>query len=61
MLSFVWPLLPMSGSPRAITRAYGNEERDRRVEVVKLLTASSYCVGATASGSSLLYRVFTVS
>ena len=26
-------------------RAYGNEERDKRLEVVKLLTAFSYCVG----------------
>ena len=30
-----------------ITRAYGNEERDRRLEVVKLLTALSYCVGGS--------------
>ena len=29
---------------RFLTRAYWNEERERRLEVVKLLTALSYCV-----------------
>ena len=29
------------------TRNYGNEERDRRLQVVKLLTALNYCVGGS--------------
>ena len=30
---------------RFLIRGYGNKEHNRRLEVVKLLTAVSYCVG----------------
>ena len=39
---------PAGGTlPEAICYKSGNDERDRRLEVVKLITALSYCVGSS--------------